>query len=71
MAMLFIQANFSPRKADLPMKISCKFGEASLCSFPLTAFTLKIAMHGRSSRIANTKPKYPPDASGGYNYSGY
>ena len=46
------------------MKISCKFGEPSCCRFPLRALTLKIYLRGG---VANAKPKYPPDASGGYN----
>ena len=47
------------------MKLSCKFGEPSWCSFPLRVLTPKISTHGCS--VANAKPKYPPDASGGYN----
>ena len=63
-AILFFQngANFSPRKAYPPMKISSKFGEPSWCSFPLRALTPKIG------GVVNAKPKYPPDASGGYIY---
>ena len=37
--------NFSPRKADFQMKISCKFGEAGWCSLPLRVLTLKISLH--------------------------
>ena len=59
------EAIFSLREAYPPMKISCKFGEPSWCSFPLRALTPKISL---SKVSANTKPKYPPDASGGYNY---
>ena len=57
------EANLSHREAYLPMKISCKFSEPSWCSFPLRALTLT---HGGGG-VANAKPKYPPDASGGYN----
>ena len=49
------------------MKISCKFGEPSWCSFPLRVLTPKISTRGGSGGVANTKPKYPPDASSGYN----
>ena len=48
------------------MKISCKFGEPSCCCFPLRALTPKISTRGGG--VADAKPKYPPDASGGYNY---
>ena len=48
------------------MKISCKFGEPSCYCFPLRALTPKISTRGGGG-IANAKPKYPPDASGGYN----
>ena len=61
---------FNPREAYPPMKISCKFGESSWCSFLLSAFTLKISLvstHGSCCGIANAKPKYPPDASSEYN----
>ena len=51
------EANFSPREAYLPMKISCNFGEASWCSFLLRALTSKISTCGGG--VAN--------ASGGYN----
>ena len=60
-------ATFSPREAYPPMKISCKFGEPSWCSFPLRALTPKISMCGGCGGVVNAKPKYPPDASGGYN----
>ena len=36
-----------------------------ICHFPLRALTPKISSRGGG--IANAKPKYPPDASGGYN----
>ena len=45
------------------MKISCKFGEPSWRSSPLRGLTLKISL---PAAVA-AKPKYPPDASGGYN----
>ena len=61
--------NFSPREAYPLMKISCKFGEPYWCSFPLRVLTLKISTRCSSGgSVANAKPKYPPDASGGYNY---
>ena len=52
------------------MKISCKFGEPSWCSFPLGALTPKISTHGSGGGggVANAKPKYLPDASNRYNY---
>ena len=59
------QAIFSPREAYPPMKISCKFGEPSWCSFPLRASKCGDGL----SVVANAKPKYPPDVSGGYNNS--
>ena len=65
-AILFFQneANFSPREAYLPMNISCKFGEASWCSFPLRALIMNtLSKHGG---VVNTEPKYPLEASGGY-----
>ena len=38
------EANFSPREAYPPMKISCEFGEPSWCSFPLRALiSLRVA----------------------------
>ena len=61
------EANFSPREAYLLMKISCKFGEASWCSFPLRALTPKISLRVDTAVVVNAKPKYPPDASSGYN----
>ena len=36
------EANLSPREAYSQMKISCKVGEPSWCSFPLRVFTSKI-----------------------------
>ena len=47
------EVNFSAKDGYPPMKISCKLGEASWCSFPL--------------RLLNRKSLYVPDASGGYN----
>ena len=44
------EANFSPREAYPPMKISCKFGEPSWCSFPLRALTPKISLKMASLR---------------------
>ena len=38
------EANFSTREAYPPMKISCKFGEHSWCSFPLRALTPEISL---------------------------
>ena len=38
------EADFSPREAYIPIKISCKFGEPSCCSFPLTELTSKISL---------------------------
>ena len=38
------EANFSSREAYPLMKISCKFGEPSLCSFPLRALTPKTSL---------------------------
>ena len=51
------------------MKISCKYGEPSWCSFPLRALMPKnLSMRGGGGGgIVNAKPKYPPDTSGGYN----
>ena len=37
------EAYFLPREAYPQIKISCKFGELSWCSFPLTALTLKMS----------------------------
>ena len=46
------------------MKISCKFGEPSWCSFPARVLTPKFSMRGiGGSGIANAKPKYPPVAA--------
>ena len=50
-----------------PMKISCKFGEPSWCSFSLRALTPKICTRCGGG-VVNAKSKYPPDASCGYNY---
>ena len=61
------EAIFSPREAYPPMKISCKFGGPSWCSFPLRALMPKISTCGGGGGVASAKPKYPPDASGGYN----
>ena len=61
------EAIFVLREAYPPMKISCKFGEPSWCSFPLRALMLKISTRGDGG-VANAQPKYPPDASGGYKY---
>ena len=49
------------------MKISCKFGEPSWCSFSLRALTPKICTRCGGG-VVNAKSKYPPDASCGYNY---
>ena len=38
------EANFSPREAYLPMKLSCKFGAASWSSFLVRVLTLKISL---------------------------
>ena len=38
------EANFSPREAYPPMKLSCKFGEPSWCSFPVRALVSKISL---------------------------
>ena len=43
------EANFSPREAYLPIKISCKFSEPSRCSFPLRALTLKISLRAAAA----------------------
>ena len=48
------------------MKISCEFGEPSRCSFPLKSVNAE-NLSTRGGGVANAKPKYPPDASGGYN----
>ena len=61
------EATFLPREAYPRMKISCKLGEPSCCYFPLRALTPKISTRGGGG-VADAKPKYPPDASGGYNY---
>ena len=50
------------------MKISCKFGEPSWCSFPLRVNGENLSTRGGGGGVANAKPKYPPDASGGHNY---
>ena len=54
------EAKFSPREAYLPVKISCKFGEANWCSLPLRALTAKISVSGGCGSggcsIANAKP---------------
>ena len=58
------EANFSPREDYLPMKISCKFG----AKFPTECVNVEnLSTLGGGGGLANTKPKYPPDASGGYN----
>ena len=46
------EATFSPREAYPPMKISCKFGEPSWCSFPLRALTLKISLRVAAAAVA-------------------
>ena len=53
-AILFFQneANFSPTEAYLPMKISCKFGEPSWCSFTLRALTPKISLRAEAATVA-------------------
>ena len=62
-AILFFR--MSPREAYLPMKISCKFGEPSWCSFSSESINANnLSTH---SGVAKAKPKYPLDASGGYN----
>ena len=38
------EANFIPREAFPPMKISCKFDEPMWCSFPLRALSPKISI---------------------------
>ena len=38
------EANFSPREAYRPIKISCKVGEPRWCSFRLRVLTLKISL---------------------------
>ena len=58
------EANLSPKEAYLPMKISCKFGEARWFSFPLRLLTSKISLHGG---VANAKLKYLPDGYSAYN----
>ena len=60
------EANFNPREAYLKMKISCKFGEASRCSFPADSIDVENLFVSGGRGIVNTKPKYPMDASGGY-----
>ena len=47
------------------MKRSCKFGEASWCSFKLSVNVENLSKHGGG--VVNARTKYPPDASGGYN----
>ena len=53
MAILFFQneAIFSPREAYPPMKISCKFGEPSWCSFPLRVLTPKISLRTAAAAL--------------------
>ena len=54
------ETNFSPREAYLPMKISCKFGEPSWCSFPLRALTLKISTSGGVANALNQSIRRMP-----------
>ena len=51
------EANFSPRASYLPMKISCKFGEATWSNFPLSVNVENLSTRGGDS-VANAKPKY-------------
>ena len=60
------EAYFNCREAYLPMKISCKYCEASWSSFPLRVLTPKNLSTRGGGGGANTKQKYPPNASGGY-----
>ena len=49
------EANFRHIEAYLPMKISCKFGEASWCNFPLRVLMSKISVRV-VYQIAYTSP---------------
>ena len=47
------EANLSLREVYPPMRISCKFGEASWCSLPLRGLKSKISLHVAVERMLN------------------
>ena len=58
------ETNFSPREAYLPMKIFCKFGEPSWCSFALTALVSKISLRAAAAvayrKLSQSIHRMPP-----------
>ena len=54
------EANFSHRKAYLPMKISYNFGEASQFGFPLRALTSIISLCWAAYRMLNKNTQLHP-----------